>query len=509
MRVGGICNITWEIAEKKKQMVQVERAVINGGDGAALVQLKQELARLLVKEEKLWQQRSKTHWMKEGDKNSKYFHHRDSQMYRRNWILGLKNLRGVMCMGDDNVAGLLEYFYKELFKTSHPCNMEEVLQHMRVVVMEEMNRELVGEFTHAEVDLALNQMAPLKAPGLDGMPPLFYQHYWLSIGDEVSKAVLDCLNAGKIPSDLNHSFLTLISKVKSPEKVSNFRPIALCNILYKLISKVLANRLKKILPFIISKSQNAFQADKAISDNMLVAFETLHHMQTKKSRKHGYMAMKLDMSKAYDRVECNFLIKIMERMGFHKKWVGWIYECVSTISFSIMVNGEPRGHIVPSRGLRQLRQGDPLSPYFFLLCSKGLNGLINNAMHEGKIQGYSLCRIGPKISHLFFADDSLLFCRASLGDVTTIQNILEVYETASRQQINKEKTTLFFGKSVSKEVKNSMKELLGVLGIKRYEKYLGLPAIVGKNRSASLNYIKDRVWSKLQGWKEKLLNLIW
>ena len=239
---------------------------------------------------------------------------------------------------------------------------------------------------------------------------------------------------------------------------------------------------------------------------MLVAFETLHHMQTKKSGKHGYMAMKLDMSKAYDRVECNFLIKIMERMGFHKKWVGWIYECVSTISFSIMVNGEPRGHIVPSRGLRQLRQGDPLSPYFFLLCSKGLNGLINNAMHEGKIQGYSLCRTGPKISHLFFADDSLLFCRASLGDVTTIQNILEVYETASRQQINKEKTTLFFGKSVSKEVKNSVKELLGVLGIKRYEKYLGLPAIVGKNRSASLNYIKDRVWSKLQGWKEKLLS---
>ncbi|XP_023883465.1 uncharacterized protein LOC111995767 [Quercus suber] len=149
-------NITWEIAEKKKQMVQVERTVINGGDGAALVQLKQELAGLLVKEEKLWQQCSKTHWMKEGDKNSKYFHHRASQRYRRNWILGLKNSRGVMCMGDDNVAVLLEDFYNELFKTSNSCNMEEVLQHIRVVVMEEMNRELVGEFSCAEVDLILN-----------------------------------------------------------------------------------------------------------------------------------------------------------------------------------------------------------------------------------------------------------------------------------------------------------------------------------------------------------------
>ena len=140
--------------------------------------------------------------------------------------------------------------------------------------------------------------------------------------------------------------------MKSPKKFFDFRPIDLCNILYKLISKVLANRLKKILPLIISESQSAFQADKAISDNILVAFETLHHMQTKKTGKHGYMAMKLDMSKAYDRVEWNFLIKIMERMGFHPKWIGWIYECVSTVSFSIMVNGEPRGRIVSSRGLR-------------------------------------------------------------------------------------------------------------------------------------------------------------
>ena len=158
-----------------------------------------------------------------------------------------------------------------------------------------------------------------------------------------------------------------------------------------------------------------------------MAFETLHHMQTKKIEKHGFMAMKLDMSKAYDRVEWNFLIKIMDRMGFHPKWVGWIYECASTVSFSIMVNG-PRGHVVPSRGLR--KRG-PLSPYLFLLCSEGLNGLINNAVYEGKIKGYSLCRNGPKISHLFFVDDSLLFCKVSSGDVTTIQNILEVYESAS------------------------------------------------------------------------------
>ena len=146
-------------------------------------------------------------------------------------------------------------------------------------------------------------MAPLKAPGLDGMPPPFYQHYWHLIGDDVAKAVIFCLLNGHLPPELNQTYLTLIPKVKNLEKVYEFRPIAFCNVLYKLVSKVFANRLKKILPHIISETQSVFQSDKAISDNILVAFETLHHMKTNKSGKNGFMAMKLDMSKAYDRVE--------------------------------------------------------------------------------------------------------------------------------------------------------------------------------------------------------------
>ena len=163
-----------------------------------------------------------------------------------------------------------------------------------------------------------------------------------------------------------------------------------------------------------------------------------------------------------------------------------------------MVNGEPRGNIVPTRGLRQ---GNPLSPYLFLLCFEGFNGLIHNAVNEGKINGFSLRRGGPKISHIFFANDSLLFCHAKVEEVKSIQTILEVYEKASSQQINAEKTTLFFEKPVREETKNSIKLLLDMPEIKHYEKYLGLPAVVGKNRRASLNYIKDRVWGKLQ-WVE-------
>ena len=140
-------------------------------------------------------------------------------------------------------------------------------------------------------------------------------------------------------------------KVKSLDQVSQFRPIALCNILCKLISKVLANRLKVLLPDIISESQSAFQSNKAILDNILVAYETLHHMKTKNSGKIGSMTLKLDMSKAYDRVEWIFLLKLMLKMGFDSKWIKLILECISTVSYSILVNGEPKGNISPTRGV--------------------------------------------------------------------------------------------------------------------------------------------------------------
>ena len=147
----------------------------------------------------------------------------------------------------------------------------------------------------------------------------------------------------------------------------------MCNILYKLVLKVLANRLTKILLDIISDTQSAFQSDKAISDNILVVFETLHHMKNKRVGKSGFMIMKFDMSKTYDQVEWGFLCCLMKRMSFHDRWINLIFGCISSVSYSVLVNGEPHGDIKPTRGIRQ---GDPLSPYLFLLCLEWLNGLI-------------------------------------------------------------------------------------------------------------------------------------
>ena len=190
-------------------------------------------------------------------------------------------------------------------------------------------------------------------------------------------------------------------------------------------------------------------------------------------------------------------------MGFHSKWVDLMMECITTISYSILINGEPSDTIHPSKGLRQ---GDPLSPYLFLLCTEGLHGLLTKATASGDIGGISICRNGPRLTHLFFADNNLLFCRASIQECMHIRALLSTYEEASRQKLNRDKTTLFFSKNTDSEIQDSIKDLLGVPEIKQYEKYLGLPSFVGRNRKASLTFIKERVWKKLQGWKEKLLS---
>lgn len=280
-----------------------------------------------------------------------------------------------------------------------------------------MNDHLLRPFSRDEVEAAINQMEPIMAPGPDDMPPIFYQFFWSLIGDEICAAVLDCLNNCKIREEINHTNITLIPIVKSPENMTEFRPISLCNVIYKLVTKVLANRLKVILPDVVYENQSAFQAGRVITDNVLMAFETLHYTKNHQSGKAGFMALKLDMSKAYDQVEWPYLEKIMQKMGFDEKWVALMMECISSVSYSILINGEPTNVIRPSRGIRQ---GDPLSPYLFLLCIKGLHSLLHQVATAGQIRGVSICKKGPRLTHLVFANDSLIFCRASMQECQKI-----------------------------------------------------------------------------------------
>lgn len=180
----------------------------------------------------------------------------------------------------------------------------------------------------------------------------------------------------------------------------------MCNVVYKIIAKVLANRLKVVLHGIISDEQVAFVEGRSIIDNVMVAFKVTHHMKRNTSKKRRDVALKIDMGKAYDRMDWGYLRQVMLKMDFDGRWVNLIMLCVTTVHYSVIVNDQQVGPIYPERGLRQ---GDPLSPYLFIIYAEGLSSLIKDTEKHGYLHGIKICRGAPVVSHLLFANDSFLF----------------------------------------------------------------------------------------------------
>lgn len=290
-------------------------------------------------------------------------------------------------------------------------------------------------------------MGALKAPGPDGFQVLFYQKHWDLVAPNVYHLVLSTLEGKGLPNNLNDTFLVLIPKIDHPEVPAHFRPIGLCNVIYKIITKTIVNRIKPLLPQITSSTQTSFVPGRQITDNIVIVQEVLHTMK----RKHGaksYMALKIDFKKAYDRLKWPFVRNTLLEMNFPILLVEVIMECISSPSMRVLWNGEPTEAFRPSRGIRQ---GDPLSPYLFILCMERLNQVIEEAIINGLWHPIYASRGGPKLSNLCFADDIILFAEASLDQAPIINDCLQRFCAASGQKVSLQKIScLFFKKSFSR-----------------------------------------------------------
>lgn len=180
--------------------------------------------------------------------------------------------------------------------------------------------------------------------------------------------------------------------------MSKFRPISLCNVVYKLVAKCLVNRLYGIMHVAISENQSAFVWGRLIFDNVMVSFEVLHTMKRCRFGNSGWASLKLNMAKPYDRVEWTYLEAVILRLGYSAQWVEKLMRCVSSVRFAFNINGTTRGHVIPHRGLLQ---GDPLSPFLFLFCSEGLSSLFIAGEQLGEISGVKFGNF--MVSHLLFA----------------------------------------------------------------------------------------------------------
>uniref|UniRef100_A0A803P4L4 Reverse transcriptase domain-containing protein n=1 Tax=Cannabis sativa TaxID=3483 RepID=A0A803P4L4_CANSA len=289
---------------------------------------------------------------------------------------------------------------------------------------------LLEEFSKEEVKDVIDQIHPLKAPGKDGLSRLFYHNHWEDVGHEV--------------------IATYLEDERSMDKV-------------------------------ISENQSAFIKGRQIQDNAILGFEIVHCMKKGRFGNGRKMALKLDMSKAYDRVEWGFLEEMMKCLGYDERWITKIMGCVKTVTFSVLLNGEARGHIIPERGLRQ---GDPLSPFLFLICLEGLSCLINEASRANKIHGLQFGHLESRLTHLLFADDSLIFMNASVEEGKAILEVLQITRTEGQR----------------------LDASMGVTFIENHTKYLSLPAFVGRNKKEAFGLIRNKVWDKLQGWKMGLFS---
>ncbi|CAJ2627985.1 unnamed protein product [Trifolium pratense] len=305
---------------------------------------------------------------------------------------------------------------------------------------------------------------------------------------------------GKLSKGLNSTFIALIPKVDSPQRLNDFRPISLVGSLYKILAKVLANRLRTVIGSVISESQSAFVKDRQILDGILIANEVVD--EARKFKKE-LMLFKVDFEKAYDSVDLGYLDDVMGRMSFPTLWRKWIRECVGTATASVLVNGSPTDEFPLQRGLRQ---GDPLSPFLFLLAAEGLNVLMEAMIAQNMFTGYKIGEQGSMtVSHLQFADDTLLLGVKSWANVRALRAVLVLFETMSGLKVNFNKSMLV-GVNIPESWLGEAASALCCKVGKIPFLYLGLQIGGDPRRLSFWEPMLIRIRKRLSGWKSCFLS---
>ncbi|XP_020245132.1 uncharacterized protein LOC109823260 [Asparagus officinalis] len=286
----------------------------------------------------------------------------------------------------------------------------------------DQSHELSSPVTRDEIKQTVFSMANDKSPGPDGFSAIFFKASWSIISEELFSAAEEFFKSGKLLGTFNSTSITLIPKIHNPQYAADFRPISCCNCVYKIITKIIASRIQKVVGYLISDAQSAFVKGRLISSNILLAHEIVKHYGRKNNSPRAIL--NIDLRKAFDTISWVFINDMLKGLRFPDNMISWIMECISTPRFSISINGTPHGYF---QGARGLRQGDPLSPYLFVIGMEYLSMKLNT------LKGDKLYRFHPKcsrlkITHLAFADDLLLFGRADMYTISRLRDCLAEFK---------------------------------------------------------------------------------
>jgi len=328
----------------------------------------------------------------------------------------------------------------------------------------------------------------------------FIKDFWEDLKGDIMRFISEFHRNGKLTRGINSTFVALIPKVDSPKKLNDFRPIALVGCLYKILAKVLANRLRLIIGRVVTETQTTFVKERKILDGILIASEVVY--DAKKSKKE-LMLFKVDFEKAYDSVDWGYLDTVMNKMAFLLLWRKWIKECVSTATASVLVNGSPTKEFPLQRGLRQ---GDPLSPFLFLLAAEALNVLMSSVVENNLYMGYGVGKYNSVVvSHLQFADDTLLLGEKSWANVRALREVLTLFADMSGLKVNFHKSHLV-GINIGESWLVEATSLLNCKVGKILFMYLGL-SIGGDPRKLPFwEPVIGTIKTRLPGWQSRFLS---
>ncbi|GKC91022.1 RNA-directed DNA polymerase, eukaryota [Tanacetum coccineum] len=438
-------------------------------------------------------QKEKVRWSIEGDENSKYFH----------GILNKKRsqlaIRGVLVDGDwiDEPANVKNEFlnhFSNRFSKPISANIHLGSQMLKTLSLDQVE-DLERNVTYDEIKRAVWDCSTNKSPGPDGFTFDFIRKYLYVIDKDVE----EFFDSSTFPPGCNASFITLIPKMQDAKLVKDFRPISLIGCIYKIVAKILANRLSLVISELVSDVQYAFVSNRQILDGPFILNELISWSKAKKSKD---MIFKVDFEKAFDSVRWDFLDSLIDKFRFGTKWRGWIKGCLNSTRGSILVNGSPTSEFKFYKGLKQ---GDPLSPFLFILVMESLHFSFNHILNAGVFKGIRIDN-SLTLSHLFYADDAVFIGKWDKSNLIAIVNMLKCFFLASGLKINIHKSKLI-GIGVSHEDVNSATNFIGCFTLSRPFNYLGVKVGGCNSRSSSWDEVIAKISSRLSKWKLKTLSI--
>ena len=502
-QVGDITRRTKEAFEKLCASQQKTLSTPSQANSAEENMLYERWVRLSGIEEKVLSQKAKLHWLEVGDGNNIHFHNAAKTREIRNTIREIQREDGTTAATQEDIKTEAVRYFNGFLATQvqdYQGISVEALKELLNFECEELDQNmLVQNVTADDIKEVIFKMARNKAPGPDGYTCEFYKAAWPIVGKEVVVAVTSFFEYGFLPKGVNSTILALIPKKDEAILFKDYRPISCCNVLYKVISKLLANRLKKVLPKFISPSQSAFVKDRLLMENVLLASELVknYHKDSVSAR----CALKIDISKAFDTVQWPFLLGTLKALGFPVKFITWIEKCITLASFSVQVNGELAGYFNSRRGLRQ---GCSLSPYLFVICMQVLSRMLDQAAISRQFGFHPYCQ-GVKLTHLCFADDVLVF---SDGKKRSVEGILEVFKRFaefSGLNISMEKSTLYLA-GVNETESNVIHEHFSFAAGSLPVRYLGLPLMTKQMTVADYAPLIEKIRKRITSWNARFLS---